>query len=181
MDAKIEKKEGRRITIQIDIELCDKMLDTEEAIQRGLNEAGLLATEYALSEFDTDGTPIEVANKKYTSKGKISKTYQCPYGEINLARHIYQSNLGGSTYCPLDKDARILVYSTPKFAKMVSQKYSETGSKEVQRDLRENHNRNISRTYIQQISNAVGTVALTKPWKYTTGVAMRMFQVLASV
>jgi len=171
MEAKIVKKEERRLTIQFEIELCDEMPDTEESIQRSLNDAGLLATEYALSEFDTDGTPIEVANVKYTSKGQISKTYQCPYGEINLARHVYQSNRGGSTYCPLDRDARIIVYSTPKFAKMVSQKYSGTGSAKVQRDLRENHNRNISRTYIQHISNAVGTVALTKPWKYTAGVA----------
>ena len=64
MEAKIVKKEGRRLTIQVDIELCDEMLDTEEAIHRGINEARLLATEYALSEFDTDGTSIKVANKK---------------------------------------------------------------------------------------------------------------------
>ena len=33
---------------------------------------------------------------------------------------IYQSNEGGGTYCPLDNDARVLAFSTPKFAKMVS-------------------------------------------------------------
>jgi hypothetical protein len=170
MEAKITKTESNRITIELTIELEEEMLDTEEAIRRGVNQAGLLATQYALSQFDTDGSSIAVAQKKYTSKGSHSKTYQCPFGEFELCRHVYQSNAGGSTYCPLDNDARILVFSTPKFAKMVSQKYSQIGSSHVQRDLRENHGRNISRTYIQDISGAVGKVASIKPWKYTTGI-----------
>jgi hypothetical protein len=53
---------------------------------------------------------------------------------------------------------------------MVSQKYSQIGSKHVQRDLRENHGRTVSRTYIQHISGAVGEVASSKPWKYATGI-----------
>jgi len=171
MEAKIIKTEARRITIQMTIDLEEEMLDTEEAIQRGVNQAGLLATQYALSQFDTDGSPIKVENKKHTSKGQLSKTYQCPFGEFELCRHVYQSNEGGSTYCPLDNDSRILIFSTPKFAKMVSNKYSQIGSLHVQRDLRENHGRTISRTYIQDISRAVGEVASAKSWKYTTGVA----------
>jgi hypothetical protein len=170
MEAEIIKTDSRSITIQVTIPLSEEMLDTEEAIQQGVNQAGLLATQYALSQFDTDGSPINVAEKKYTSKGSHSKTYQCPFGEFELCRHVYQSNEGGSTYCPLDNDARILVFSTPKFSKMVSQKYSQSGSSQVQRDLKENHGRNISRTYIQHISGAVGKVASTKQWKYTTGV-----------
>jgi len=171
MEAKIIKTDSKRITIQLEIELEEEMLDTEEVIQRGVNQAGLLATQYALSRFDTDGSPIKVEQKKYTSKGSLSKTYQCPFGEFELCRHVYQSNEGGSTYCPLDNDARILIFTTPKFAKMVSQKYSQTGSTHVQRDLRENHGRTISRTYIQDISGAVGAVASSKPWKYTAGIA----------
>jgi hypothetical protein len=116
------------------------------------------------------GSPIKVEQKKYTSKGSLSKTFQCPFGEFELCRNVYQSNEGGSTYCPLDNDARILVYSTPKFAKMVSMKYSQTSAKQVQRDLKENHARSISHTYIQNISQAVGEVASSKSWKYTTGI-----------
>jgi len=170
MEAEIIRTNSKSITIQVTIPLNEDMLDTEEAIQLGVNQAGLLATQYALSQFDTDGNPILLEEKKYTSKGLQSKTYQCPFGEFELCRHVYQSNEGGSTYCPLDNDARILVFSTPKFAKMVSQKYSQTGSRQVQRDLSENHGRHISRTYIQDISRAVGEVASTKSWKYTTGV-----------
>jgi hypothetical protein len=170
MDAEIIKTNSKSITIQVTIPINEEMLDTEEAIQQAVNEAGLLATQYALSQFDTDGSPINVEKKKYTSKGSLSKTYQCPFGEFELCRYVYQSNEGGSTYCPLDNDARVLVFSTPKFAKMVSQKYSQIGSKHVQRDLQENHGRKISRTYIQDISRAVGNVASKKSWKYSTGI-----------
>ena len=170
MECEIIKTESNSITIQVTIPLRDEMLSTEEAIQEGVNQAGLVATRYALSRFDTDGSSIIVGEKKYTSKGQHTKAYQCPFGEFELCRHVYQSNEGGSTHCPLDNDARILVFSTPKFAKMVSQKYSQSGSKQVQRDLKENHGRFISRTYIQDISDAVGNVASSKPWKYTTDV-----------
>ena len=170
LEAAVLKKDSSSITLQLTIPLSSDMLSSEEAIQEGVNLAGLLATEHSLSRFDTDGTPIEVDDKKYTSKGQLSKTYQCPFGEFELYRHVYQSNEGGSTYCPLDEDARILVFSTPKFAKTVSQKYSQIGSRHVQRDLEENHSRSISRTYIQDISNAVEKVVSSKPWKYTTGI-----------
>jgi len=70
MDAKNIKTESNRITIQVSIELDKEMLASEEAIQRGVNEAKLLATQYALSQYDTDGTPIKVKNTKYTSKGQ---------------------------------------------------------------------------------------------------------------
>ena len=171
MEAKIIKSGSKRITIQLEIELEDEMLSSEEAIQRGVNQAGLLATQYALSQFDTDGCPIEVDEKKYTSKGQLPKTYQCPFGEFELCRHVYQSNEGGSTYCPLDFNGRILIFTTPKFAKMVSQKYSQVSAKHVQRDLEENHNRFISSSYIQDISNVVGRIASAKPWKYTSDIA----------
>ena len=170
MVSEIIKVESNSITIQVTIPLSDEMLSTEEAIQQGVNQAGLLATQHALSRFDTNGDPIEISKKKYYSKGQHSKTYQCPFGEFELCRHVYQSYEGGSTYCPLDTDARILVYSTPKFSKMVSQKYSQIGSRQVQRDLSENHGRHISHTYIQNISASVGEVASDKSWKYTTGI-----------
>ena len=174
MEMEIIKTSSESVTFQLHMEvtipLKKGMLDMEDAIQQAVNEAGVKCTEYALSQFDTDGKPIVVEDRKYTSKGKLSKTYQCPFGEFNLFRHVYQSNAGGSTYCPLDNDARIIVYSTPKFAKMASMKYSQSSAKHVQRDLKENHGRHISHTYIQNISKAVSEVATSKSWKYSTGI-----------
>ncbi len=42
------------------------MLKSEEAILEALNEAGTIATEEALKQFDTDGNEIEVNGQKYT-------------------------------------------------------------------------------------------------------------------
>ena len=170
MNAEIMQKDSKSITLQVTIPLSDDMLSSEELIQQGVNLAGLLATEHSLSRFDTDGTPIKVEEKKYTTKGQFSKTYQCPFGEFELSRHVYQSNQGGSTYCPLDNDARILVYSTPKFVKMIGQKYSQSDSRHVQRDLKENHARIISHTYIQNINDAIGHVASESAWEYIPAV-----------
>jgi lauroyl/myristoyl acyltransferase len=132
------------ITVQVFIPIPEgkenmSMLEREELIQQGINKAGQLATEYALSHFDTDGSPITVKEKKLTGKGQVSKAYQSPYGEIVLCRHVYQSNEGGCTFCPLDNDARIITSATPKLAKMVSSKNSESGATHVQKDLEGNH------------------------------------------
>ncbi|MCK5520562.1 MAG: ISKra4 family transposase [Candidatus Marinimicrobia bacterium] len=168
MGASIVSKSDKELVIQINVTLESSMLKTEESIQQSLNQAGCQATKMALSNYDSNGDPIMVHDLKYTSKGLIEKKYQTPYGEIKLHRNVYQSSQGGKTYCPLENDARIIVYSTPKFAKMVSSKYSSIGGRFVQKDLIENHGRYISRNYIKNISDTVGEIALekVKKWKY---------------
>ena len=131
MPASIVARSATAFTIQVGISYASSMLDFEEAIQRGLNEAGTLATTEALQQFDADGSPITAGDTKLTSKGKLTKEYQTPYGVAPVERHVYQSSRGGKTYCPLDRNARIVVSSTPKFAKMVSHKYAEFGSASV--------------------------------------------------
>ena len=171
MKAEIIETNSEGLWVKMFIPLSKDMLTTEERIQEGVNEAGMLATQYALQEYDTDGSAITVENKKYTSKGQISKTCQCPFGEFELCRHVYQSTSGGKTYCPLDNDARIIIFSTPKFSKMVSSKYTYGCSLQVHRDLKENHSRLISRNYIQDISQSVGELAYSKrAWEYSPDV-----------
>ena len=85
-----------------------------------------MATAEGLRQFDTDGSPITIGPSKFTSKGQVEKDYQTPYGVATVARHVYQSPQGGPTYCPLDRDARVVVSSTPRFAKIVSHKYSHS-------------------------------------------------------
>jgi len=168
MKAKIISKNKKGITVQIEIPFKKTMLETEESIQDSLNHAGSLATEVALSDHDTDGSPIMVDGVKHTTKGLVEKIYQTPYGEIRLPRHVYQNYRGGKTCCPLEKDAKIIVQSTPKFAKMVSSKYAYNSGRIVLKDLKDNHGRYISRTYIKNISDAVGQIALEKGknWSY---------------
>lgn len=156
-------------TLQIEVTYNDSMLEFEEALQERLNEAGVVATAEGLKQFDTDGSPITVGPVKLTSKGQVEKDYQTPYGVATVARHVYQSNQGGPTYCPLDRDARIVVSSTPRFAKVLSHKYAESSSPRVQVDLEANHGRAVSRCLIQDVADAVAAAVLAKEegWNYT--------------
>src|SRR5260221_7150902 len=125
MSAIVVARQESSITIQITLPLTRSLLDTEHGIQQALNEAGLLATTEALRQFDTDGAAIQVGPSRYTSKGQEAKDYQTPYGEATVARHVYQTSQGGVTFCPLERDARIILTATPRFAQMVSHKYAE--------------------------------------------------------
>ena len=172
MKTKVISQTEKEIVLQVKISFDSSMLKTEELIQQSLNNLGCLATEIALSKYDTNGDPITSDGNRYTSKGQVEKIYQTPYGEIKLARHVYQNSKGGKTFCPLEKDAKIIVQSTPKFAKMVSSKYSSNGGRIVQKDLNENHNRYISRTYIKDISDSVAKIVIEKTakWNYLPAV-----------
>src|SRR5437764_3103042 len=169
MPATIVARTESAFTIQVEIPYGSSMLHAEEAIQQRLNEAGTLATGEVLQRFDADGSPIQVGDTKLTSKGKLLKEYQTPYGVAPVERHVYQSSRGGRTYCPLDRNARIVGSSTPKFAKMVSHKYAEFGSARVIKDLAENHGRQVARCFVQDVADAVAAVAMAKEeeWEYT--------------
>jgi hypothetical protein len=169
MNATIVARTPTTFTLQVEVPYSDSMLDFEEALQHRLNEAGVLGTAEGLKQFDTDGSPITVGSVRLTSKGEIEKDYQTPYGVATVARHVYQSPQGGMTYCPLDRDARIVVTSTPRFAKIISHKYAEFSSPRVQIDLKENHGRALSRCLIQDVADAVAAAALAKEedWSYT--------------
>src|SRR5947209_18239404 len=168
MDASIITRTSTSFTIQIEVPYNDSMLDFEETLQHRLNDAGVIATAEGLKQFDADGSPIIVGPVKFTTKGQVEKDYQTPYGVATVARHVYQGTHGGPTYCPLDRDARIVVSSTPKFAKMVSHKYAESSSTRVREDLDQNHGRPISRGLARDIAEAVAAVAQIKQedWSY---------------
>ncbi len=168
MSASIVARSETSFTVQVEIPYVSSMLDFEQAIQDRLNQAGVVATREALHQFDTDGSPITIGAVKFTSKGPLPKEYQTPYGVATVSRHVYQSPQGGKTYCPLDRDARIVTSSTPRFAKMIAHKYAEVGSGRVLIDLEENHGRKVARSFIQDVADAVATVALAKEesWSY---------------
>jgi hypothetical protein len=168
MNATIITRTSTSFTLQVEVPYNTSMLDFEETLQQRLNDAGVVATAEGLRQFDTDGSPITVGPVKFTSKGQVEKDYQTPYGVATVARHVYQSPQGGPTYCPLDRHARIVVSSTPRFAKVISHKYAEFSSPRVQIDLEENHGRSVSRCLIQDVADAVAAAAMAKQedWSY---------------
>ncbi len=170
MAAVVVERQESSITIQIQVPLSRSMLDTEAAIQQALNEAGVLATTAALEHFDTDGSAIDIGGTRWTSKGQEPKIYQTPYGEATVARHVYQTSQGGATFCPLERDARIIITSTPRFAMQVSSKYGEGPGGRVVKDLAQNHGRAVTLCLVQDLAAAVGAVVQAKEeqWHYAT-------------
>ena len=49
-----------------------------------------------------------------------------------------------------------------RFAKQVSSKFAQGAAREVQRDLAENHARPVAVSYLQRLSEAIGTVVQAK-------------------
>jgi hypothetical protein len=172
MAAKIKTRSNDAVVIEVTVPLNRSMLEGETEIEQALNEAGALATGELLGQFDADGSPIQMGGTKFTSKGQVEKSYQTPYGEARVQRHLYQSPKGGATFCPLENGARIIQGATPKLAKTLSHKYSKLSVDEVKTDLQSNHGRALSRGYIQNVSETVGTIAQAKEerWHYTTPV-----------
>ena len=170
IEAKIKETTSSYIKMEIKVPYTRSMLESEELLQKGLNSAGLLASEAIISSFDTDGSSIKIGNVKLTNKGKVKKEYETPYGRAKLERYVYQTPKGGETYCPLDESARIIGSATPKFAKMISNKYSRNVATEVQSDFDSNHNRHVSRGLIQEISENVSEIAKKikeEVWEYS--------------
>jgi hypothetical protein len=168
MAAAIVRRTDTAFVVQVEVPYRDSMLEAEGAILAAINEAGVAATEEALKRFDADGQPIRLGPMKLTSMGKVRKEYQTPYGVATVERHVYQGSKGGKTHCPLDQEARIVVSSTPRFARMIAHKYAESGGTRVLEDLAANHGRRVAKAFIQGVADAVAAVALAKEeaWDY---------------
>ena len=168
--AKVVAYEGNELTLQVTVKISGSLMEMENAILDGCNEMGSLATAEALQKFDTDGSPIKLGEVKMTVRDKTNKTYQTPYGGVLIQRNVYQSSKGGKIYCPLENKAQIIRGATPKFAQQISHKYANMNAPAVCQDLKENHHRKIAHSYLQDVSDWVGSIAQAKEevWDYAT-------------
>ena len=103
-----------------------------------------------------------------TARDKDNKTYQTPYGSVQLERYVYQTSKGGRIYCPLEHNARIIRGATPKFAQQLAHKYANMNAPAVCQDLEDNHHRSIAHSYLQDVSDWVGSIAQAQEelWEY---------------
>ncbi len=97
--AEIIARNDNELTIQVTIKLTGTLLEMENTILDSFNEIGCLATTEALKRFDTDGSPIKLGDTKLKARDKDNKTYQTPYGSVQLERYVYQTSKGGRIYC----------------------------------------------------------------------------------
>ncbi len=173
VNAQIKSCSDNQVVIEVSIPLVRSMLRGEDVIQAAVNAVGTLGTTELLKSFDADGSPIAFGNVRFTSKGRVQKDYETPYGKVSIERHVYQGSEGGDTFCPLDEAARIIRSATPKLAKMIANKYSRNSADEVSADFLDNHGRGLSRSHIQAIADHVGNIAVAKEesWRYIPDIA----------
>lgn len=166
----ISGREGNRIKIKVTVDLSGEILEAEESILHAVNAVGNVATAEALKRFDADGDPIMMGDSRWYSKGKLSKIFNTPYGMVSVERHVYQPAEGGQTFCPMDDRARIIRKATPRFAKMVSDKFARGAAAELVEDLEQNHGRPCLKASLQDLATHVGTVVQMKEesWSYAT-------------
>ena len=157
------------ITLELKIPFSRSMIDSESVIQDTLNEAGSLSTGALLKHFDTEGLPLMLGSVKLTSMGLVPKYYQTPYGPTQVERHVYQTAEGGATFCPLEKEARIILTATPRFASQVSHKMANQSCASVKEDFEVNHGRKVSKNVVQRLTDVVSSVVQLKEesWNYT--------------
>jgi len=168
MNAQITERKGNRITLKVDIELTGSMLEMEEQILEGVNEMGTVASGEALKRFDADGENIVIGGTTWYSKGQLNKTYHSPYGDVVVDRHVYQRAEGGTTMCPLEDQARIIIRATPRFAKVIAHKFANNAVPQVVEDLEQNHGRQCQKSTLQDVTAYVGTIVQAKEesWDY---------------
>ncbi|MEA1052413.1 hypothetical protein U5801_21770 [Lamprobacter modestohalophilus] len=69
----------------------------------------------------------------------------------------------------LDAHARIIRHATPLFAKQLSHKYAQMNVNAVCADLSDNHGRPVTASYVQNVTDWVGAIAMAQEetWDYT--------------
>ena len=159
MPAQIISSSSQETQILLTIKHGQSMLEFEDTLQTELNSVGMLAESKQLEFLDSDGTPIFMGSIKMTSKRKKEpKVYETPWGAVKIPRFVYQSSQGGSTFSPLDQNARIIVNSTPAFARMISWKYAQMAAPQVEKDLKQNHARYSSRATLRDLADVIGNI-----------------------
>jgi hypothetical protein len=145
----------------------------EKEAQQATNTIGRKLMELGLQAFDTSGEPILVGQVNMTSKGPSPENYRTLFGPVRLDRHVYQTADGGKTFVPLEADARIISNSTPQLASCISNRYTEVCARKVERAFSESNQIQIDANLIQDLSRALGNVALAKEdfWSYKPEVA----------
>ena len=166
--AAVRKIDQDTIEVTVRVRVAGSLLETEENLQDALNQAGGEALALAIPDFDTDGSPIRMGDVRYTSKGRFGQEYETPYGTVRVERHVYQSQYGGRTYCPLEEKCRMILNATPRLAKIVSAKYATLGAPGLVEDLEESLQRSISVRYVRSLGDFVGSVVSAKEahWEY---------------
>jgi hypothetical protein len=135
----------------------------EEALAKQLNQIGSGATEHLLGDYDSKGDALVCQqDKTWTSKGRVKRVVETPYGAVPVLCHVYQTSAGGAVRVPLAERARLIGSATPRMAKMTAAKLAEMSCAAVARDLECNHLRPLSKSFAQDLGSCVAALVTTQ-------------------
>lgn len=123
---------------------------SEQMVQQITNQIGKELTLEILQSRDTDQSTIKEDGRTWYRKNASTGTYQTIYGEVTLARHLYQTSAGGATRCPMEESCQLSFGgATPLLAELLSFKISAMTSGEAAQDLAM-HGLQLSQSFIRQ-------------------------------
>lgn len=89
------KVDARRLT-------ADLAVAFSAALQDAFSEAGRRAYQVFIESYDIDDPVLDVKGRILRRKMVSPKLYLTPFGEVSIARSLYQADAGGTSYFPLD-------------------------------------------------------------------------------
>lgn len=81
---------------------ADLALDFSAALKDAFSEAGRQAYQRFIQSYDVSEPTLQINGQTFRLKMVSPKTFLTPFGEIQVARSLYQADAGGKSYCPLD-------------------------------------------------------------------------------
>jgi hypothetical protein len=143
----------------------------ELQVREVLKAIGQVLTVAVLRSKDVSTPTLLVNGESYYRKEATPGHYQTLYGEVIVPRHRYQRSTGGQTVCPLEERGQLRFGAAPPLlAEVVSFKLASASAREVAQDLAKSHGVALSDTYVHQLAQTVGQVAVEKQavWELRT-------------
>lgn len=150
-----------RRVVEIEVPAGGSLYEAESRMQAALQEAGMELTAILLHSVDADGRPLTRDGQRLTAKSvKEPLVVECTFGSVRIERWAYQSSSGGACVYPLDEKMDLIGSATPKLARSIAFKSAHTPAARVAEDLADNHARNVSVHYIQNLSALMGELII---------------------
>jgi phenylpyruvate tautomerase PptA (4-oxalocrotonate tautomerase family) len=164
--------QAKRLTLtlsEVDFEklALENFYQAEKRVQQIVNQVGQELTREILQSHDVDDQTIERDDQTWYRKEASLGHYQTLYGEVSVARHLYQTSAGGATRCPLEEACGLsFLAATPLLAETLGFKVSALPPGEVAQDLTK-HGLQRSPSFIRAVAQQVGQIAVEKAtaWK----------------
>ncbi len=135
----------------------------EVQVRQLLQLIGQALTVELLRSKEVTAPRLEHEGQTYYRKEATPGHYQTLYGEVVVARHLYQRSAGGETLCPLELQCQLSFGSaTPLLAEVLSFKLASQTAGEVEQDLAKCQGVALSDPYLRSLGEQVGRLAVEK-------------------